>query len=146
VRILTIGFTHSSAEHFFGRLIEARVRKVIDVRLRNDSQLSGFAKRDDLRYFLGTIARIDYEHRLDLAPSPALLTAIRQRRIGWPAYERRFIQLMISRGIAQVPKAAREEWHRVCLLCSEFTPDRCHRRLVAEHLRTHWKNIDIVHL
>ena len=32
------------------------------------------------------------------------------------------------------------------LLCSEDTPDRCHRRLVAEYLDRHWGEVDITHL
>lgn len=59
MKVFTIGFTKTSAESFFTRLQKAGVKKVIDVRLHNDSQLAGFAKKDDLRYFLDALCGIE---------------------------------------------------------------------------------------
>ncbi len=64
MKLFTIGFTKTTAESFFSRLSQAGVKKVIDIRLNNASQLAGFAKKTDLIYFLKTICGIDYEHRL----------------------------------------------------------------------------------
>ena len=47
MRICTIGFTHKTAEDFFTRLRKSGVKRVVDVRLNNISQLAGFSKRDD---------------------------------------------------------------------------------------------------
>ncbi len=69
IKLFTIGFTKKTAEEFFSRLLKAGVKRVIDIRLNNVSQLAGFAKRDDLRYFLRAIGQMDYVHRPDLAPS-----------------------------------------------------------------------------
>jgi uncharacterized protein (DUF488 family) len=144
MRLFTIGFTQTSAESFFERLRQAGVRRVVDVRLHNVSQLAGFAKRDDLKYLLKVIGDIDYLHRLELAPTQELLDAYRQRKVPWATYERDFLALIAERRIeATLP---REQFEDACLLCSEATAQRCHRRLVADYLQQQWGNLEIVHL
>ncbi len=144
VRLFTIGFTHKSAEKFFGLLREAGVKRVIDVRLNNVSQLAGFSKKDDLRFFLKAIGRIDYIHRPDLAPTQAMLDAYKKRKEAWADYEPQFRGLMVERRIEET--VSRDLLEGACLLCSEDRPERCHRRLVAEYLREHWGNVEITHL
>lgn len=134
--VFTIGFTKTTAEHFFGRLRQAGVTRVIDVRLNNVSQLAGFAKREDLRYFLDAICGVGYEHRTELAPTQPMLDAYRGARGGWPAYERAFVKLLAKRRIEEVMQ--RGELDGACLLCSEREPHHCHRRLVAEYLQRRW--------
>jgi uncharacterized protein (DUF488 family) len=143
-RLFTIGFTQTSAEHFFERLRRAEVERVVDVRLHNASQLSGFAKRDDLEWFLSTIANIGYVHAAWMAPTEELLSEYRAGEMGWDEYERRFRALLAERRIEE--NAQLSDFDRVCLLCSEPTADRCHRRLVAEHLQLALGSIDVVHL
>jgi uncharacterized protein (DUF488 family) len=144
MKVYTIGFTKTTAEHFFARLQKARVDKLVDVRLNNVSQLAGFAKKDDLRYFLKAICGIGYDHRPELAPTPELLDAIKKGGGKWEGYEKRFLDLMASRRIERtVPREAIEG---ACLLCSEDKPHHCHRRLVAEYLKAKWGNLDIIHL
>ena len=144
VKIFTIGFTKKTAEEFFTRLMRAGVRRVIDIRLNNVSQLAGFTKRDDLRYFLQEIGGIDYMHRPDLAPTQEILDAFKKNNGSWPAYERDFLALLSARGVEKV--ITPDLLHEACLLCSEEKPARCHRRLVAEYLRSKWGNVEIVHL
>jgi uncharacterized protein (DUF488 family) len=142
--IFTIGFTKSSAASFFTRLKEAGVKKVIDVRLHNDSQLAGFAKKDDLRYFLDALCGMEYVHLPELAPTQELFTAYKKQKGEWSDFEKQFIALMKSRRIeASLP---RETFDGACLLCSEDTPEHCHRRLVAEYLKDKWGDVDIIHL
>jgi len=143
MKLFTIGFTRSSAEHFFARLKSAGVRTVIDVRLNNASQLAGFAKKDDLRYFARAICGAGYEHLPELAPTPEMLATYRQSKDGWPSYARAFLDLMARRKIERLDRAA---FDGGCLLCSEATPHHCHRRLVAEYLRDRWGDIEIEHL
>lgn len=144
MRLFTIGFTKTSAESFFGRLQQAGVRQLVDVRLNNASQLAGFAKRDDLRYFARAICGIDYVHRPELAPTAPMLDDYRKRGGGWSEYAQRFVRLIESRRIEQsIAPAALED---ACLLCSEHEPHHCHRRLVAEYLREQWKDVEIRHL
>ena len=142
MRILTIGFTRTSARRFFERLSASRARVLVDVRLRNTAQLAGFAKRDDLAYFTQALCGIPYRHDLALAPTPELLDAYRASH-DWERYAAGFLALMAERRIEQVDRAALDD---ACLLCSEHVADRCHRRLVAEYLRGHWGDVDIEHL
>jgi uncharacterized protein (DUF488 family) len=144
MKIFTIGFTNKKAERFFESLRKSGVKRLIDVRLNNVSQLAGFSKRDDLRYFLGTIGGIDYVHALDLAPTQELLDAYKKRGGDWSVYEKAFLELMEQRHIERslTPEAV----DQACLLCSEDKPHHCHRRLVAEYLQRHWPDLSIEHL
>ena len=139
-----MGFTQKSARQFFAQLIDAGVRRVVDVRLNNVSQLAGFTKRADLEYFLQQIGQIGYVHLPELAPTQELLDRYKKRRGSWAEYETEFLQLMARRRIEeQLPP---ELLDGGCLLCSEPTPDRCHRRLVAEYLAGKWGTVTIQHL
>lgn len=143
MKLFTIGFTRTSAEHFFARLKAAGVRTVIDVRLNNASQLAGFAKKDDLHYFARTICGAGYAHLPELAPTPEMLATYRNSKDGWPAYARAFLDLIARRKIERLDRAS---FDGGCLLCSEATPHHCHRRLVAEYLRDQWRDVEIEHL
>lgn len=146
MEIFTIGFTRTPAEHFFGRLKSNRIERLLDVRLNNKSQLAGFAKRDDLAYFLRELVGACYEHAPLLAPTQDILDEFKKRKeMPWPEYEDRFLGLMEERRIRD--QLSREEFSaRTVLLCSEDTPEHCHRRLVAEYLRGHWEDVEIIHL
>jgi len=134
--VATIGFTKSSAEHFFERLSKAGVKKIVDVRLHNTSQLAGFAKADDLAYFLKKISGIQYVHQPLLAPTDPMLKAYKKEKGDWDVYEKRFFKLMAERQIEKRLKP--EMFDGTCLLCSEDTPHHCHRRLVCEYLNERW--------
>jgi uncharacterized protein (DUF488 family) len=144
VTLFTIGFTQKSAEEFFTRLQQAGVRRVLDIRLNNTSQLAGFAKKDDLRYFLKAIAGIDYRHLPELAPTREIMEGFKKRGGGWDRYEREFLELLESRRIGE--RIRPEDVHMGCLLCSEPAPEHCHRRLVAEYLAARWPDVNVVHL
>jgi uncharacterized protein (DUF488 family) len=131
-KISTIGFTKTTAEGFFERLLKAGVKKVLDVRLHNTSQLAGFAKADDLAYFLKKIGGIQYVHEPLLAPTDPMLKAYKREKGDWRAYEERFLGLMAERQIEKRLKT--DVFDGACLLCSEDTPHHCHRRLVCEYL------------
>lgn len=144
LRLFTIGFTKKSAKDFFTALKAAGVKRLVDIRLNNVSQLSGFSKRDDLRFFLEEICNMEYVHLPILAPTQELLDAYRKRKGDWPTYEHAFLELMEQRRIEDaVPRDLISE---SCLLCSEDKPQHCHRRLVAEYLQKRWDNLEIVHL
>jgi uncharacterized protein (DUF488 family) len=141
--IFTIGFTKRSAAQFFGTLQRARVRRIIDVRLHNISQLAGFAKRDDLGYFANALCGIEYAHHLELAPTDELLTAFRRER-DWAEYEQYFLELLRTRRVED--GFSRGYLADACLLCSEATATHCHRRLVAEYFAARWAEVEISHL
>ncbi len=144
MKVFTIGFTKTSAESFFRRLQKAGVKTVLDVRLNNVSQLAGFAKKEDLRYFLKTIGGIDYVHERKLAPTQEMLDAYKKGGGDWDDYERRFLALMAERRIEEI--MPRSTLDGACLLCSEDKSKQCHRRLVVEYLQRKWGDIEVAHL
>ena len=144
MKIFTIGFTKKSAELFFAKLKSAGVKRLIDIRLNNVSQLAGFAKQDDLRYFAKAICDIDYVHLPDLAPTKDILDAYKNDNGNWQLYQSNFLKLMKVRRVED--NVARELLDGGCLLCSEDKPDHCHRRLVAEYLKEKWGEVEIEHI
>ena len=144
MKLFTIGFTKRTAAEFFGALQRAGVRRIVDIRLNNTSQLAGFAKAKDLEYFLGAIANIRYVHLPQFAPTQDILDAFKKHKGDWTVYERAFNELLASRQAGKVAEGRLQD--RDCLLCSEPTPDKCHRRLVAEHLKKAGLVREIVHL
>lgn len=145
IKIFTIGFTGSSAEHFFDRLQGTGVKKVIDTRLWASSQLAGFAKKKDLPFFLKEIGGIGYEYRQELAPSDDILKPFKNGKITWADYEVKYIDLINHRNIANI--VTPDEVHEACFLCACQTEKQCHRRLLAEYLQKEWdRPVEIIHL
>jgi uncharacterized protein (DUF488 family) len=143
-RIFTIGYAGKSAQEFFTILKQAGIRKVIDVRLYNTSQLAGFTRRQDIKYFLQTIVGVEYIHLPIMAPTKQLLNSYKKRLVNWQQYETQFKGIIAQRQIEKyfVP----QDMDMNCFLCSEAKADNCHRRLVAEYLTKHWQDISICHL
>jgi uncharacterized protein (DUF488 family) len=139
-----LGLPKSPAETFFGRLKDAGVKRLVDVRLSNSSQLAGFTKKDDLRYFTKAICGIDYVHLPELTPTQTMMDAVKKRKGDWDKYERDFLDLVRSRRIENT--VPRETLDGACLLCSEESVEHCHRRLVAEYLKEKWGDVEIEHL
>ncbi|MBD2390950.1 DUF488 domain-containing protein [Aphanizomenon flos-aquae NRERC-008] len=144
VDLFTIGFTQKTAQKFFDTLVKSGVKRVIDTRLNNVSQLAGFTKKTDLEYFLKKIGNIEYIHILELAPTKDILDEYKKNKGDWSVYEQKFLHLMTEREIEK--KVRPELLDGGCLLCSEAKPHYCHRRLVAEYLSTKWGNVKICHL
>ncbi len=144
MKLFTIGFTKKAAREFFDKLRRPGLVRLIDVRLNNVSQLAGFTKRDDLKFFCEAILAIEYLHKPELAPTQEMLDVYKKEAGDWAEYEEKFLGLMAQRKVEET--LAREMMNGGCLLCSEPTPDRCHRRLVAEYLRGKWRDVEIEHL
>jgi uncharacterized protein (DUF488 family) len=145
VEIYTIGFTQKSASQFFGTLRQRGIRRLIDVRLSNQSQLAGFTKRDDLEYFLRELCGAEYVHEPRLAPTKEILDAYKAKDMPWAEYERQFLALLAERGV-ECSLDCRLFDVPAVLLCSEPTAERCHRRLVAEYLAAKWGDVTTIHL
>jgi uncharacterized protein (DUF488 family) len=144
--LYTIGFTQKSAQGFFETLRDHQIGRLVDIRLNPTGQLSGFARQQDLPYFLDRIVDgCEYIHLAELAPTKEILKDYRADK-DWDRYEARFEALMDERGIPA--SLDREDFISTpcCLLCSEATPEQCHRRLVAERLAKSWPGMEIVHL
>lgn len=144
MKVFTIGFTKKSAREFFDKLRRPGLVRLVDVRLNNVSQLAGFSKRDDLQFFCETIISIGYLHLPELAPTQAMLDEYKKERGSWSGYEAKFLALMAERKVEET--VAREGIDGGCLLCSEPTPENCHRRLVAEYLQSKWGGMEIEHI
>ena len=144
MKVFTIGFTKKNAEQFFAGLKQPGLQRVVDTRLNNVSQLAGFTKKDDLKFFLREVGHIDYVHLPALAPTQAMLDAYKKNGGDWETYEKQFLALMAERRIET--SIDKDLVAGACLLCSEPTPHHCHRRLVAEYLRGKWGDVDIQHL
>lgn len=144
VVLFTIGFAKKDAQTFFELLRTAKIRKVIDVRLNNVSQLAGFTKKNDLRYFLEKIIGCEYQHRPDWAPTDAILDPYKKGKTTWNDYVRDFTALMEQRKIGS--DVSPSDLDHTCLLCSEPTPEQCHRRLVAERILRLYPQMKLIHL
>ena len=142
--LYTIGFTKKTAERFFVMLRQSGAERVVDVRRNNVSQLAGFAKRDDLQFFLRELCDMDYVHMPLLAPEQPILDRYKKEGSSWAEYERAFLEQLTADHVeTEVDSALLDN---ACLLCSEDQPDHCHRRLVAEYLQRHWDKLTIKHL
>jgi uncharacterized protein (DUF488 family) len=144
IDLFTIGFTKKSAKTFFTRLKKVGVKRVLDVRLNNVSQLAGFAKKDDLKFFLHELCDCEYIHIPQLAPTKEILDNFKKNVIDWNRYEDEFNNLLLSRKAENI--VSPDVLNRACLLCSEHLSDNCHRRLIAEYLKKHYDQIEIKHL
>lgn len=146
MKLYTIGFTQKRAEVFFGLLHQNGIQRLVDIRLNPGGQLSGFAKQEDLPYFLKhLVGGCQYVHMPELAPTKEILDDYRSG-LRWQEYELRFQALMDERLIPEILEQDDFFKQVPCLLCSEATADKCHRRLVAERLAVHWPDIEIAHL
>ncbi len=132
IEVATIGFTKTNAAGFFERLKKAGMKKVVDVRLHNTSQLAGFAKAADLAYFLKQICGVEYVHQPLLAPTDDILKAYKREKSDWDVHQERFMSLVAERAIEK--RLQPDASQGACLLCSEDKPHHCHRRLVCEYL------------
>lgn len=144
MKLYTIGFTKKNAKRFFGLLKGSGASTLIDTRLNNVSQLAGFTKRDDLEYFARELCGLDYRHELRLAPTAEFLSAYKKGGWPWSKYEEEYVGLIRGRRVEDVLEPA--ELDNSVLLCSEATPEHCHRRLAAEYLAKAWGSVEIIHL
>jgi uncharacterized protein (DUF488 family) len=145
MEVYTTGFTKKTAAQFFGSLKQVGIQRLVDIRLNNSSQLAGFAKKDDLAFFLKEICGIEYLHEPLLAPTQDMLDTYKKQKGSWSDYEQRFLALMRERRVEERISPQLFVIPTV-LLCSEATAEHCHRRLVLEYLQEKWGEIEIIHL
>lgn len=144
-RLYTIGFTRKSARQFFDALQRNGVKRLIDIRLNNTSQLAGFTKKEDLAYLAEAVAGIEYRHMPELGPSQAVFDGLKKHKGSWADYERQFEALLRERrAIERLDRSLFDT--PSCLLCTEPTAEQCHRRLVGEAIQARWPDIELAHL
>jgi uncharacterized protein (DUF488 family) len=129
MKVFTIGYGGRSKEDFLARLNSNGVKTVVDVRLRPDRASMGIwvkAKTSDkgIESWLRE-AGIGYRSLIELGN--VFLDA--------PDWQERYQQLLDSAGelLTERLKAIPGP---ICLLCAEKRPAECHRRQVAEYLKT----------
>ncbi|WFS62301.1 DUF488 domain-containing protein [Pseudodesulfovibrio thermohalotolerans] len=144
IKLYTVGFAKKSAEEFFTILKKARIKTLVDVRLNNVSQLAGFTKKNDLKFFLKEILGANYEHVPELAPTKEILDSYKKKQISWEQYTKKYEYLLNTRNIGFA--LSKIDLNDACFLCSEPTAGKCHRRLAAEYLQRSDANISILHL
>ena len=145
IDVSTIGFTNKTAKKFFSLLRGAGVRTLLDVRLNNTSQLAGFAKKADLKFFLSELLGADFVELGDLAPEKGMLRRYQDKEMTWDSYADAYTELIAKRRVESNLDIAL--FDRGCLLCSEDKPHRCHRRLAVEYLNSRWGNrLKVSHL
>ncbi|SDF62048.1 DUF488 family protein [Sporolituus thermophilus] len=142
--LYTIGFSQKSARQFFGLLMDNGVKRLIDIRLNNNSQLAGFTKMPDLEYFLKEIADIEYIYLPEFAPTKTIMDDYKNKKINWREYEKQYLALLVERQpLAKLDAAI---FNDSCLLCAEASAQYCHRRLAAEYITRMVTGLSIVHL
>ncbi|TVM03358.1 MAG: hypothetical protein CV087_05690 [Candidatus Brocadia sp. WS118] len=144
MNLYTIGFTGKSAQQFFELLMRNKVKRLIDTRLNNKSQLAGFAKKDDLKYFLSEISGIEYIYMPEFAPTEDILKGFKNKLMSWEEYSKKYLALLENRKVLNTSDSKLLE--DACFLCSEHLPKHCHRSLLANYLANHLGNINIIHL
>ena len=144
--IYTIGFTQKTAEQFFELIRSNDIKLLIDIRLNNASQLAGFSKDTDLKYFLSKICNCDYIHRLDFAPSKEIMDGYKSKNISWAEYEKQYNALIRDRDSISGFFEQYNKYENICLLCSEATETNCHRRLLAEMIKGEYPQITVKHI
>ncbi|WP_305141034.1 DUF488 domain-containing protein [Acutalibacter muris] len=144
--LYTIGFTQKSAQQFFELIKSNNMDMLVDIRLNNKSQLAGFAKGNDLRYFLEEICNCEYQHCIEYAPTKDILDSYKKKTISWDEYVRQYIPLMQKRNAVQKFAERFAKYMAVCLLCSEPTPEYCHRRLLSEMIVADYPAITVKHI
>lgn len=134
MQIFTMGFTQKSAEVFFNLIREHKIEILVDIRLNNQSQLAGFTKGKDLSFLLNEICDCKYSHEVQFAPTKDILDGYKKGQLTWEQYEREYNELIRKRNVIEIFKNKYHEYENILLLCSEPTPECCHRRLLAEYL------------
>lgn len=145
MKIYTIGFTKKSAKEFFELLKRNDIVQVIDIRLNNTSQLAGFTKKDDLKYFLNELCGVEYSHFKFLAPTKEIRNRYNKEK-NWDVYVKEYIELLERRKVLDKLDKSFFEGRKTCFLCSEASAEHCHRRLLAEYLKDHWSDVEVTHL
>lgn len=137
MNIYTIGFTKKSAKYFFETIQSSNIDVVIDIRLNNTSQLAGFSKYPDIKFFLNELVNCEYIHDFKFAPSENILKDYKNKLIDWYGYVEQFDKMMSNEMICKYIKNNYSDYKgkNICLLCSEESHERCHRSLVALYFK-----------
>lgn len=140
MKVFTIGINNKSAEQFFRLLSDNKIIKIIDIRLNNTTQLCGFSKMNDLKFFLKRILNIEYEYISDFAPTKDIMVSYRENK-DWNKFKTDYLKLLENRKVKE--SYQNYDFRNTCFLCSEDDADNCHRKILSEFLDN---SAEIIHL
>ena len=146
MELFTIGFTKKSAQTFFELIKAHDISMLIDIRLNNASQLASFSKGGDLDYFLSEICGCNYRYEPIFAPSKELMDGYKDKKISTAQFEDGYSSLMTNRGALLYFSENFLSENRICMLCSEDTPEHCHRRILSEMIVAKFHNVPLIHI
>jgi len=144
MEVYTAGFTKWLAKDFFNLLENLKINKLIDIRLRPNSQLSGFTRGVNFSYFLENLSNVKYEHQIKLAPTKELLNKRRNEGLNWQDFESEYVKLLDKDILNYCLNEISNQ--NILFLCSETEPQFCHRRILTDKLCSFNPNLEIVHL
>lgn len=133
-----------SAQEFFNIINDNKIDILADIRLYNSTQLAGFSKSQDLKYFLKQICNCNYIALQEFAPTRSLFDNYKKGYIEWNEYEKIYNDFLNTHAKLDFFVAFQDK--RICLLCAEDTPKCCHRRLLAEKIANTYDSVVITHL
>lgn len=141
--IYTAGYEGLAIDDFIGRLKQAKIDKVLDVREYPLSRKKGFSKKAFALCL--SAAGISYEHSPPLGcPKP-----IRNRyKIDgdWSAYSRDFRAYIQTQDTILNELLSDATEQRICMVCYEADARFCHRSLIAEAAQALDRSLQTKHL
>ena len=144
MEVYTAGFTKWLAKDFFSQLKDLKIHKLIDIRLRPNSQLSGFTREVNFSFFLENLSNVKYEHQLSLAPTKELLNKRRNEGLSWQDFEFEYLNLL-TKGVLEYCLNEISN-QNILFLCSETEPQFCHRRILTDKLCRLNSDLEVIHL
>lgn len=144
MEVYTAGFTKWLAKDFFEKLNTFKINKLIDIRLRPNSQLSGFSREVNFSYFLKKLSNVEYEHQKNLAPTNELLNRRRKNNLSWLEFESEYLNLLTNDILEYCLKEISEK--KILFLCSESEPQFCHRSILTDKLNSLNSTLKVTHL
>lgn len=134
-QIYAISAYQISAQQFFKELLESQVDLLLDVRLKNQSQLCGFTKKADLAFFVPQICKAKYVHDLKFAPEAGLLDRYVKHWITWEEYARRYKEKMEEQDVEQYFWDKYGHYKCICMLGTETKQRRSHTEVLLQILK-----------
>lgn len=135
VEIFTISAYQTTAEQFFNKILQRQADLVLDIRLKNESQLCGFTKKKDLAYLIPLICKADYICDRFFAPDPVLLNQYLKHWIPWEQYAHKYQESMKAKSIKKYFHDHYGKYVRVCLIGTATAKRRSHSEVLSEMLQ-----------
>ncbi len=131
-KVYTLSAYEISAKDFFERVAAENTDLVLDVRLKNGSQLCGFTKQKDLEFFVPRLTGARYLHELAFAPTKGLLDLYTKKQLDWRRYREEYRILLEQREALPRYFQLYGSLPCVCLLGTETKKRRSHTEVLYD--------------